>query len=50
MKKLYVPPAVEWLALFPTDGVLNNASNEGYPVDDGSDIFASATMNNIQMA
>ena len=33
MKKEYVTPEVLPIALYPADGVLNNASNEGYGTD-----------------
>ena len=33
MNKKYICPDTVALELYPADGVLNNASNEGYPVD-----------------
>ena len=33
MKKPYLTPGSDTWEFFPADGILNNASNEGYPVD-----------------
>jgi len=33
MNKQYISPDAVALELYPADGVLNNASNEGYAVD-----------------
>ena len=44
MNDLYFPPTADWLALYPADGVLNNASNEGYPIDDDGDVFSTSSI------
>lgn len=44
MSQLYISPKSERLVLYPADGLLNNASNEGYPVDDAGDVFESSVM------
>ena len=33
MKKKYFSPSSDSVEFYPADGVLNNASNEGYDVD-----------------
>lgn len=45
--KPYHPPSAEVVEYYPSDGVLNNASNEGYSVDPFNPGFSSLALDDF---
>lgn len=45
--KLYCSPRAEIVEYFPSDGVLNNASNQGYDVDPFNPGFPSSVIDDL---